>query len=455
MAKRPERKEPSYQIGIPIDGPESSALQRADPYDHEETAQDYMPPPASADHPSTEVALPQTITFAPDPEPPPEPPSAPTTEVSLAPPPPAPPPPAARARASRSGPPPPPPPQSASGRSSRRTAAAASGRAPVSSRRLLPVDRGAWQRSLIWVGLGLLLGVVAVGAVIVLARRESPDRQAAVQALAEAGHLAELARGAIANRRAAEARKAYDAAMAALTATPQLGGAVEQPPEEPPVVRELALQAAALRGEVEPLAGRIAALEREAQAEGGLAALRTRVAAATDPATDLDQLERDLLAYIANPVDPRSGPSGANAAAFPRQVADANLRLPQIVTERERRRVARTVLPVQQASGEVDPLIQQERYGDALARLDALAKQNPEADFGQLRLRVEDAAAKSWRSARAQFDNRIADWRSPGATESQRKASLAAAKERMNQVIQRFGMPQYADQARALLVPLP
>jgi hypothetical protein len=445
MAQRPERKEPSYQIGIPLDARDDSALQPGDRHDHEETAHDYAAPP-TADHPSTEVAMPQDLD---EEEPAPQ--SIPTTEVSI--PPPAPvarrrtdAPVARAATGSVSA-------RSASTRSSRRNVAV-SGRAPVSSRRL-SIDRGALQKSLLWVGLGLLLAVVAVAGIVLLVSHESPDRRQATEALAEAGRQAEVARTAMVNRRGGEARTAYDLAFAALTKTPQLGGAIPMPPEEKGVVKDLALQAAALRSEIEPLLARISAIEAENGAEANMAGLKARCSTIGDEKTDLDQLERDLRAFIENPVDPRSGPSPSNAATFSRLVADANLRLPAIATERERRRNARVVAPVSLAGGEVDGLIQQDRFGDALALLDERAKKHPDADFNPLRNRVEDAAAKAWRSAKAQFDNRLADWKSPGATEGQRKTGLNSAKERMNLVIQHFGMPQYVDQARALLTPLP
>lgn len=474
MAKRPDNKEPSYQIGIPLDAADDSALQRGDRYDQEETAQDYVAPP-QVEHPSTEVALPQD--FEQDPaEAEPAPMPMPTTEVALPPQPRRPraapaaavPPRAPRAATASDRPAPRaatasdrPAPRAAtasdrpaaSTRSSRRTAAV-SGRAPASSRRFA-VDRGSWQRSLLWVGLGLLLAAVAVCVVIVLSVRESGDRRLATEAMAEAGRQVELARTALVNRRGAEARKAYEAAFATLTKTPQLGGAVPMPPDEKPVVKDLALQAGALRGEIEPLAARIAALEAENAAESNMATLKAKCATIGDPATDLDQIEREIKAFIDNPVDPRAGPSAANAATFARLVADANLRLPAIATERDRRKAARTAIPLRLAAGEVDGFIQQERFGDALARLDVVAREHPDADFAPLRARVEDAAAKAWRSAKSQFETRLADWKSPGATEGQRKVGLAAAKDRLNLVIQRFGMPLYVDQARALLAPLP
>lgn len=455
MAQRPVRKEPSYQIGIPLDGSDDSALQPGDRYDQEETAQDYVAPPPS-EHPSTEVALPQEIEMEEEPAPQP----VPTTDVAL---PVAPPAPVPRRRgrtdaaatSSRSS-----DPRGqasarqASSRSSRRLAAT-SGAAPVSSRRFAAVDRGAWQKSLLWVGLGLLVALIAVAAVVLLVARESPGRRLAVEALAEAGRQSELARNALVNRRGAEARQAYAAALEALTKTPQLGGAIAMPPEDPTVIRDLALQANGLRNEIEPLDARITQIESENAAEANLAALKVRCATIDSANTDLEQLDRDIRAYIENPVDPRSGPSPSNATAFSRLVADANLRLASITAERDRREAARTAIPLRLAAVEVDGLIRQERFGEALGKLDALARQHPDADFNPLRAMVEDAAAKAWRSAKSQYETRLADWKSPGATEVQRKTGLASAKERMNQVIQRYGMPQYVDQARALLTPLP
>jgi tetratricopeptide (TPR) repeat protein len=455
MAQRPVRKEPSYQIGIPLDGSDDSALQPGDRYDQEETAQDYVAPPPS-EHPSTEVALPQEIEMEEEPAPQP----VPTTDVAL---PVAPPAPVPRRRgrtdaaatSSRSGAPRGQGPARQAGSRSSRRLAATSGAAPVSSRRFSAVDRGAWQKSLLWVGLGLLVALIAVAAVVLLAARESPGRRLAVEALAEAGRQSELARNALVNRRGAEARHAYAAALDALTKTPQLGGAIAMPPEDPTVIRDLALQANGLRNEIEPLDARIAQIESENAAEANLAALKVRCATIGSADTDLEQLDRDIRAYIENPVDPRSGPSQSNATAFSRLVADANLRLASITTERDRRKAARTAIPLRLAAVEVDGLVQQERFGEALGKLDALARQHPDADFNPLRAMVEDSAAKAWRSAKSQYETRLADWKSPGATEVQRKTGLAGAKERMNQVIQRYGMPQYVDQARALLTPLP
>ncbi len=453
MPQRPSARQTAkpetatYQAGVPseVDG---SALLPGDRYDQDETAQDHPAPPSEMNT-STEVTLPDDL---PVDEP-----------TSVAAPAPAPASKTASTRSARS-------PrvgatsvrgkavsarQPVASKSARIRSTATSTGAPRVSSRRMSFDKAGFQKAVLWVGVGLLVAVVAITAVVLLATRGSEDRRLATEALGEAERQQELAKGAIANRRGSEARKAYDAAIAALTGTAQLGGAVAAPPETKPVVKDLALRAFDLRTEVETLRERIAVVQAENAAASNLSALTSRFATLGEASTDLDQLEKDVLAYVENPVDPKAGPSATSAATHARFATDARLRLASIATERERRKVARSSGPLRLAETETDGLIQQERFGDALAKLDALARENPDADFAALRAQVEDAAAKVWRSAKAQVETRLADWKSPGATEGQRKLALNAAKERLNQVIQRFGMPTYVDQARNMLTPLP
>ena len=441
------QKEPSYQIGVPLDGSEDSALQPGmDRFDQDDTAQDHAAPPPQL-HVSTEVSLPEDL--------------APADEI----PEPAPPPPA-RPAAPRPSPPPTPGARSSassrvasksarSGRSSTRTGATSTSVPKVSSRRVSAVDRSGLLKALLWVGLGVLGAAVVITGIILLATHGSDDRRAGSEALAEAGRQYELAKTSLSNRRGADARKAYEAALKALTGTPQLGGAVATPPQEKPVVRDLAVRAFDLRSEVEKLNERIGETQEENAAQSHLAALKARFASLSDPVTDLDVLEKEILAYMENPVDPKAGASPAKAQTFSRLVSEAKLRLASIATERDRRTSETSAVPLRLAAVQVDGLVQQERFGEALAKLEEMAGKNSGADFAPLRAQVEDAAEKSWRSAKTKVDNHLADWKSPGATEGQRKAALVAAKDRLNKVIERFGIPTYVDQARTALTPLP
>ncbi len=432
--KQKPQKEPSYQIGIPLDGADGSALQSGqDPYDQNDTANDHpVPAPDPDARVEAEVTLPEDLLPA-DEQP---------VAASAKP---------APALSGRSA-------ASRSARSSRRTAAAtsASASAPkVSSRRVSTIDRSALQKALLWIGVGVLGAAIVITGIILLWTHGSDDRRLGGEALSEAGRQFELIKSSLANHRGADARKAYEAALKALTTTPQLGGAVAMPSEEKPVVRQLAIRAFDLRGNVEALNDQVSAVQAENAAVSNLSALTTRFAALSDLATDIDALEKDVLAYIENPVDPKAGASQVNAQTFSRLVSEAKLRLASIASERDGRKTARSATPLRLAAVEVDGLIQQECFGDALAKLSDLAGKHPDADFAPLRAQVEDAAEKGWRSAKAQVETKIADWQAAGSAEGQRKAALAAAKERLNQVIQRFGIPVYVDQARSMLSPLP
>ncbi len=455
-ARQPAKKEPSYQIGVPIDGG-GDALQPGDSYDQEETAQEH-PAPSRDMHTSTEVSLPEDL---PTEEPPSSRvvPSVPVRAAATA---------SARGRSGRASKvgstsvtdkavsARQPAAANKSSRSARSTATAAtSTAAPRVSSRRMSFDKAGFQKAVLWIGIGLLIAVVAITSIILLATHGSENRRLATEALGEATRQQDLAKNALASRRGTEARKAYDAALAALTGTAQLGGAVAAPPEGKPVVKDLAIQAFDLRTEIETLKERIAAVQAENAAAANLSALTARFATLGEPATDLDQLEKDVLAYVDNPVEPKAGASPNMAATHARMVTEAKLRLASIATERERRKSARSLAPLRLAEVETDGLIQQEQFGAALDKLEKLGRENPDADFSPLRGKVEDSAAKSWRSAKAQVDTKLADWKSRGATEGQRQAALATAKERLNQVIQRFGLPTYVDQARAMLTPLP
>lgn len=418
-----------------------------DPFDQHDTAQDHAAPPPV----NPEVELPDELAPAdappveqPEPEPAPAPvPSASgRSAVSARKP--------AKGASARSP---------AATRSSRRAAAASatSAAAPkVSSRRVAtPVDRGPLQKALLWTGLSILIAAILVTGLILWVNYGKADRTAARDALEEVGRQVELVKSALSKRRGTDARKAYEAALKLLTGTPQLGGAVAMPSEEKPVVRESAVKAYELKGEVEKLNERIVAVEAENAADANLTALKTRFGTLSEPATDLDALEKDVLAFMENPVDPKAGPSPANAQTFARLAGEAKLRLANIASERDRRKKEAVATPLSQAAVEADGLCQQERFGEALAKIAEFAEKHRDADFNPLKAQVEDAAEKGWRSAKNQVENHLTDWKNPGTAEGNRKAALAKAKERLNQVIERFGIPTYVDQARTLLTPLP
>lgn len=345
----------------------------------------------------------------------------------------------------------------AASRSARGKAASAPQPA-ASSRRAKVVDpeaRRAAQKTILWIAVSMLVAAIVITAIILLTTHRSDDKRLGREAIQEAIRQADAARNAITHKQGEEAKLAYDKAMRLLLDTPQLGGAVSMPPEVEPVVRELAIQAFNLRTEIEPLSTSVVAVQDENAADKNFANLRSRMNRLSDQATDLDQLETDILAFIENPVDPKGAPSAVHAATFARLVGEAKLHIARIASEREVRKADATTTPVRLTAAEIDGMILEERFGDALARIGAAAEKHPKADFGPLRNQLAQAAESAWKSAKSQIDTRLADWRAEGTGTAQRQAALEAAKVRLNQIIERFGMAEYTDQARAILSGLP
>lgn len=319
---------------------------------------------------------------------------------------------------------------------------------------LTPEERSARRKVILWVVSGVLITAAAVVGVVMLATgvdRTLPGNTALRASEIQFGK----ANTALSQHHGAEARAAAALALTALTAEPSLGGAVEAPPINDIVIPQLAQRAYALRQDIEALTNRIKALEDENAVNANLDALKNRLSLLGDPSSDIEQLDKDIASFCDNPIDPKAAPAASLAERFPRQIADAKLQVPAIASERQRRKDLRTTVPVRQATVDTEALIRQELYGEALDKLTALAKEHADADFKPVVALVTDAAANGWRSAKSQIETRIADWKSPGSTEDQRKKALVAAKERCDQVIARFGITEYVDQARTMRAALP
>lgn len=307
-----------------------------------------------------------------------------------------------------------------------------------------------------WIALGILAAAVAVVAVILLATHRSEARQHGNAALAEAQHQLDSLDNALAAHRPVEARRAYVAGLAALTGEPSLGGAATPlPVGDKRVVVDLAQRALGLRTELEAKAAAVTAAEALAAVDSNLAAMRNRFARLGDAATDLDALDHDAKAYCDNPVDPKASADPAAAATYQQQVSEVRLRIPEIATERNRRRIERVVVPVDRLRPAIADLLNQERYGDALARIAEAKAKAPEADFGQLTDEVNNTAANAWQNAKHYAETRLADWKSPGTTAEQRTRAVADARKRLRLVIDTYGVPDYVDQAKSMLSSLP
>lgn len=319
-----------------------------------------------------------------------------------------------------------------------------------SSRRLVMASR----KTLMWIIAGVVLTGLALTAIVMFAGGESPERQKAGAALSEAMRQIALGRGAVANRQGAQARAAYEAAIRELEASPLFAEPAKAQPDIK-VIPELASRAAGLRAEADSLLQAVRRVEADAAAEGNLASLKVRLSHLSDPATDIDRLERDLNAYGLNPVEPTAPADTVAAETYARLIGEVKLRQVDIVRERERRHAEAVIIPVNQARLRAEGLVRDERYGEALAMIEKAKTAFPKADFAPVVQMVNDDAAKGWGSAKAYVDTRITDARASGTTANQRQASLAAARERLNQVIDRFGLEPYVGQAKAMLAALP
>ena len=66
-----------------------------------------------------------------------------------------------------------------------------------------------------------------------------------------------------------------------------------------------------------------------------------------------------------------------------------------------------------------------------------------------------EPAGALFSSAKAYAETRIKDYQSQGSGEVMRRSALLAAKKRLGEVVDHFGLPEFVDQAQAMLSKLP
>ncbi|MCS6970124.1 MAG: hypothetical protein NZ552_03800 [Planctomycetes bacterium] len=296
--------------------------------------------------------------------------------------------------------------------------------------------------TLLLIALGSLLVAVAAIALIVWLLHGRAERQAAEAALAEAERQQQRLAQALSQRRPDEAQAALAATRAALAA-PELA--------RPPYAERAQAVAAALR-EVE---ARIAQLALENAVAAHWERLRQRLTALSDPRTDLVALERDLAAFIANPVDPSSSPAPQQATAFAAAVGEARRGLLAIAAERERRQRDLALRVVHEARQALAPLLAEERFGEALQRIAEQQQRHPSVDLQPLIAQVTEAATTAWRVIEQRVALALRDAESPGATASQRRQALTNARQLLQRVVERFGVPEIVAEAQERLARLP
>lgn len=348
------------------------------------------------------------------------------------------------------------------GRSSRRAAAGSNRQsARTSSRRELTPEQKAARRAatmtVIKICLGVVFGLGTAFAAWWFLIRTDERTSIAQQQLAEVRSLIQSIETAIVTLK--EPRAAEESRLRAvriLEDSPQLGYAREVPdPNNEKLVRDPALprQAFELRTELDKaIRERVERAERdrlvginEQRMKSGLANL----GAMTD--AELANFEKDFGQYLENPVIPTAGASEQYKKDYVSQITGVRVQKQRIEDEKRRRTEAITDLPVRDTQIKTMPLVQAERFRDALAMIDEQQRTFPQADFAKVREFVQTAAEGAWKAASAMADENYKTYRMPGTPKETARMALETARGRMQQIIDRFGVDEYVAKAQAQL----
>ena len=350
----------------------------------------------------------------------------------------------------------------ATGRSSRR-AAAASGQASSSnrsSRRVAtPEERAARRASMLQV-VKILLGVIAGGALAFgvwwLFMRVDPRANAAAQTLSEVDGLIRSIDNDLTLKAAAEAETKRMTALDLLDKSAELGHASATPDANNPKLAsaEYARQASERKDQlITRIKERVERVERDGRVVANLRQVQSgfgRLSTLSD--AELTNFEKDTNNFMDNPVMPAAGRVEQYVNEYKPEISTVKVQLSRIEQEKSRRLAAITDLPVQQARSQAAVLVQQEKFQEALSLIDELQRKYETANFTAVRQYVTDAAKQSWETAVAMANENYITYRAIGTTEEMRLAALKAARTRMEQVVERFGIDDYVDKAKQALL---
>jgi hypothetical protein len=351
------------------------------------------------------------------------------------------------------------------GRSARRSARRSAQRSAQRSARpsnrrsqeLTPEQRAERRRT---IRLATTIGGAVAGAIILVAAavwllRKDPDLAAAESLVARIEGAVPIIQQAISARQADAARQRAAESLRDLAANLAIAGAAT--PVNPDAVLSvpLAEQAARLRQRIEAFEPEITRLERAAAVALRASGLLDRFARLRDmPDSDLDALERDLQAFVDNPVEPGGIRDETAAAEHASAVGEARNAILPIDLERQARLKRNTMELVRQTQAEVQTLVQGERFQEAFDLVDRTAATATQADLGSVRGLLTDSHAKAWSSVTTFVEARRADARAPGAAAAVRSAALAAARARLEVVISTWQVPASTAEAQTLLAGL-
>lgn len=359
--------------------------------------------------------------------------------------------------------------RSHAGRSSRRATGSASasasgkGSAKASSRtsakQLTPEEqakRRASRNQALKIVLGILIGVVVAVGVWWFAIRTDPRVDTARQTLRTVeGLIANVESGVSTLRDPAAANKAREGALKLLQDSPELGYAKSDPdPKDPKLSSvDLARKAAGYKEELLTVwKDRVEKVERDVRVEANkrrvLAGFATILTVKDE---ELANFEREVINFLDNPVLPGSGLNEAYVKEYNDDMAPVRAQKKSIDDEKGRRDKAITDLPVREARGLAAIAVQKEQFQEGLAQVDELARKYPTANFDGVRTYVRDSAKLAWETALAASEENFKTYQAPGTTKDMSDKSLEAARGRMQQVIDRFGLDEYVSQAKEAL----
>ena len=197
---------------------------------------------------------------------------------------------------------------------------------------------------------------------------------------------------------------------------------------------------------------RLIALEHELTVEGRRRSIANRLAKLSESETDPEALLKDAQAFIANPV----GGEGSDAASldqFRSAINEVKSALPRIEAETRRRASSNADDASTALTGEVNALVVDERFGDALAKLEAAASARPAA-VESLKGYVIHAAGAHWGSVRSVVNTRLADIAAKDTSAAGRDQAKAEIRNKLERIIERQGVPAHVDEAKGLLEKL-
>jgi hypothetical protein len=304
----------------------------------------------------------------------------------------------------------------------------------------------------------LILFLAAVGAGWFFLIKENPREGKAKEALAQGRAALKVIEGALNNRQPAEARKQFADGLKAL-AVPELGNAKEPLlPDDPNIVNlKMAQAAVEVAKQIRETEARIDKIERDIKAERN----QRKVMAGFKDLMQLDEAafvehEKFTGMFLKNPVEPPTDTQRDDyLAEYQSLIQDVKAQLIRIDQEKDRRQAAITTDQEKQAHGEVQAMVKQERFKDAVDKLDAYKGKFEKGNFDGLRTFVDASAKQAWESAKSFAESRYADYKAPGIPPPIAAQALKEARTRLEQVIERFGIDAYVTQAKELLAKYP